>query len=943
MHSDTNEIPSVRDRREAITNLHADFVKMYCPKPSKRRAVADALFAELSTAAGAPQRAKEGRAEGGFRVLAKPLKSDDLKLLVPETEPEPANAGSDTDELANQKPRHTVENALSWMQQRIRFFGHTQSQMQHLLTTFRASGSSSEYPRDVVPEKLTFRIAGRLTRINLFGPKHTGQRDAHFLIATFRSLADVRPTEPDEFPEVPEWTETATTAQKSVDDALLHLSAEQRPDHRVAPLLQVIEWIWRATYFDKVYAASLAAKDLPDDVAAVAVPICDIADRLPLSATTLERFFERLRELSSVDTDAARITSLLEQHVIRYLFRHQAVLLENSHVLALLRRRSESLSDGWRQFFIDVYFCVVADRVQVPHALLSLLGEIFESYRNDPSNADSPIPRLFDYFENAVQLVNTYTFEEVVESLISSARKCERAEEARWCLRAAQRILPMFGREADTFHLAETIRNIISKFRPGVDSSYFRFQFLRTELYHFMARRADSSRLLQFENRFIKLRSGLVPAHLRILQLEYASALFAARDTPSFSTSLFYQHVIGGDPPDTYILFRTTAFDMTRASHYVQRKGADGCIPWLETFAQRMFRLYVPDIQTDVGFANQFRCAPFVGRIREKLESILAPYLTSALEYQWSADEYARVLGLFRFVRLLPEYVEPRHEYLRRSIQADDYSVLLHSHAILITAHYSYFYGPKEIADDAQPAAHVVISRLAKLTGPQQRYAAAYWESIRFDKAPREHEFVDAMVDALSERRRSDIDPFQPSVLAEPMFHMLHDGLMSILLQHSPESAWARHLATYFDYGDSWNLLGTTVMRLGTENRTVFVNAATLYGIAAMISRAIGDSDVKARFNYIRCRSRSMLAAGQIDEEFLRKAAEYISDPVAQSFTYWEDALTTFFQLVRIHWRALPPSLHETLMTTLRALVSRGLLRSDQVPPEVMATAPSMG
>ena len=663
-------------------------------------------------------------------------------------------------------------------------------------------------------------------------------------------------------------------------------------------------------------------------------PLCKTALSWPLTEVDLLGFFDVLtrsdfREAEDLTVD--HLTATLR--LLRMLVYQRDTTLSQHRIVTAIQEVTAKNQRFWQPFLFDLYLRYTCGYISLDNHFVAFLKEGSGLYVSH--NPEKPLSKLWPVISDPLQFVADLNAEEVVDRLKDIARLCTSSLEARWCISAALRVLPLYPQDEDETGLAQTVLEVIRAIPEEVTarSPQVAFKHLAFLLHAFL-RRKNSAFLAEYQSYFMRYRSALLRPQVLELQLEYAACLYAFCQFYSFEELM--QLEIGfviGSKQDLFShpLFANSAWANGLQAGLLSNK--KGVYVALSKYIRRGFHVHVrPLLRSHHLRLLDFPALRRIYQLRPPIAEAIRASLTSFLakEVQVTPAFFARSTAVFRAINR-PENEELVSEYIREASFASTYDKIRNARHITYSLYAIYYYSGSERRAEAEKLC-AQLSTEFSIAGQRLGHHWIYIAGMKFPNSALEMRFAAEFGIACLKLERHLLKLSSKGVTDTSV--AFSDEMLAILEQYRERgSVFANTILQDIQEPEFWNVLATTVYNNRPQGRSkALAMASYFYAIAKSFARQRKLDDQKFCYNYIRCRSLDLLEYGGSPASFLVDTSYYLALPTSEFFAYRMECLSPFMKLLGRSW----PRLQDDDRTRIK----KSLLRVEWLRPEFFRAVP---
>ena len=305
--------------------------------------------------------------------------------------------------------------------------------------------------------------------------------------------------------------------------------------------------------------------------------------------------------------------------------------------------------------------------------------------------------------------------------------------------------------------------------------------------------------------------------------------------------------------------------------------------------------------------------------IRPMLNKLLSRSISHAIEgpLSYHSTFFAKLTALFPYGATRPN-IHLMKECVSKAIKADTFALKRNARNICHCIYQVYYYG--DIVD--KPAMQDFMVQMGVATDVGETKPQLHWLSyagvIRFGEEV-EREFINQL---FGDRIKNKIFL---RLTGDEEFHGFPDSTVRVFEDYEKQgSILAAALYENLLNPEAWNILATTVFNNSLQNNQydphLLEQASYFYLLTQLFSRQKYQPTQKYCYNYIRCQSLSYLI-GDIfpPPSFLRDVISYLFLPESYFFTYKEQCVEPFIELLKIHL----PQCHASIKEKIQKVINQ--------------------
>jgi hypothetical protein len=800
-----------------------------------------------------------------------------------------------------------------------------------------AERAGSADPREYVAKQLN-RMRERIERmgafrysagngiahLQVFGPTSTsrGGEDRGYVYLSI-SIVD-RTADRDAPAESPGWLAEDVTADEvdtnNIRDAtredLERLLAEYSPiltlSQKLPVLLALLRIAWRVIVFDPALSAELLTSRLDgDDLAGkVLFPYCRLALREHMTTDELNGFLAATKELRT-DPAAEAVVNVAWFRLLRALAYQQPGLLAMPAAHTWLLALGGEGGRFWARALVDLRYRSACGYLSLSLETEALLRDCSENYLvRYPGDVLSVLaPFILDTWEETRRAGAG----ELREVLLASAKRSADAVDARWCLTALQRAIPLLEFEDDDTEQAHIERLLLEEVDREVllQSPQLLFAYLHCTLKEFLRNR-NVRTLNRFEQLYRRVRRILVPPQRTHLQLEYAAALYLEHQFTNLADAdLDFARILAdgallGSPLFEHRLARLAN---VKERPVVRGNGSlrGAIFSWLQSYIAALVRHHAPEtIDGNVRRARELRIVALVPCARTLIGNLVQDKLRTAQQPpspRWAAE----TAPIFSIVSpgANTKILRP---IIWAAAEADNYSVQRNIRSIMQGLFVLHWFG----GADAREASGIADHLAARIGFDRPHLWWAFYAGIRYALDAPEEEFVAGLWSAAQDSLQ---DPFTGPT---PDDGAIFPASMIDSIRAFKESRFALTLGFRLNAPEVWNTLATSSLQLAdVRTSQMYERAALFYHWADACARDRHNTGQKYRFNYLHARARAALLGSNIDEAFIRSTTRFLASRVAAGFPYRVGRTAAVVEMLAHYWTEFSAQMQTEVRTQL--------------------------
>lgn len=692
-------------------------------------------------------------------------------------------------------------------------------------------------------------------------------------------------------------------------------------EYRVAAEAQLLTTCWAAVAFNPLLASQVMtdARITGSPVTDTLLLLARSALRQPLDLSILEDVITSLHRRQQAEC------TVLATRILRRVFYEYPELVSKDQVPPLLNMLAQEKPAYWGKFCLDIYLRSCCSFIRIPASTIKRLKETASSYRSAAS--DEVLWDILPFVELPLDQSRNHTLSTLTDRFVALAHKASDAIDARWCILAYARMLPLYDTLETEQEYGYSWQPILRAIDQGlVMASPALAFFAALEPLRVYGATKQLTELVQFENTFLKHKETLTPGQQASLQLEYAGALYHAvqfNNSDELTSLRFHEYCTLRQELIRHRLFSNTLLtDLTTSVPVpnLRRRALQG---WLRSYAQLLFDLHLgPLLATNVAQIGQVKLTAYIYELRPRISKVIAIAVDNILSTpeHYRPEYLAKASAAFRFLNrqtIIPAVLA----FLQRALEADDYTVTRNAKELAYSLYVCGYYGTPDERDSAITLAQMLAAKTAYQL-PSRRMHWMYLTCLTYQKSTIEQGFLTALAAVIA---GAPAKAKQLALKQQERFQLTFpDTVVDVVATWATKgSVFAQTLGAALASPEAWNVLGTTVLhnRKSDFDTEALERAAAFYSFAKCFVRERRENDQKYCYNYIRC--TALLHRAQHtppDTFFVQDTAWYLARPQANQFGHREACTKDYFEIVADQWHTLPLECRRNLLESMQKI-----------------------
>jgi hypothetical protein len=242
---------------------------------------------------------------------------------------------------------------------------------------------------------------------------------------------------------------------------------EAAPERRDDMLLEAAEISWQLLTFDPALAREVStALSKGTTIADLLSPLCTISVGDDLDEFALARLLRILTRIELLGARGAEAAELLRYRSLAHIAQVQKRVLATSAALECLQTLAEHRTFIWNVFFVDLHLRHICGYGRLPSAALSIVLNASAWYRE--AEPGDPLPALWQILSDPLDALGRFTFPDLIDSLHGIAGRARTSAEARWCVLALERMIPLYAGDEDDLAIRSVLVKLYDKFSDSL-------------------------------------------------------------------------------------------------------------------------------------------------------------------------------------------------------------------------------------------------------------------------------------------------------------------------------------------------------------------------------------------------------------------------------------------------------------------------------------------
>lgn len=675
-------------------------------------------------------------------------------------------------------------------------------------------------------------------------------------------------------------------------------------------------------------------------------PLFRVASGRRLNREDLNDFFELDDELVNELEEQDGGYCYLARKLIINLLHSQPDILEGEIFRERIRALSSKSKSFQSQFFVDLYFRYVCDTIDIPdNSFLQFVISVSEDYWNKYNQA--PLSQLRKFIITPLDFLETVSSrkEDITKILQSIAGNCGNFIEAKWCVAALSRIRSLWELPEDDASYEEPLISLIESFPKVITQNSPQITYLRlASLLKAFLYTKELRYLCKYEEEFREFHSIVPhPSKLR-LQLEYAASLH------TYLTDEYIQNKLSHSDTNRAIkdrfksdveiasflsdpLFRN---DLNLRFNSYQGNRVISGIEFLDIYIKDLYNSHAKAlIKANPLYLLEFRALRRVDNsdIRKSIPSVLLQSLKRFLdepELFRKPSFYAKCLDTFSCINR-ESNIKLILDYIEEALKADRYSIIRNAQGILWGLYTSFFYERNSgnqihIKERVHSLLELFLKQFSEREVPisveeMSKLYWAYYAGIKWNELPHERLFINDFSEYVGLLKR--VPKLMPEGTSDASAS-IDNKTIEFIQQYKNDSVLAKTLLSNLTNPEAWNRIGTIILDNKDsvdEDKLLLRKAAYFYFMAKWFVKELYQRDHKYSYNFIRCMGLFYKESNLCPEiGFFLDIAGYISDRNNWQFTYKEDSIKGYLELLQQCWPDILPAGQNTIRRRLRGI-----------------------